>query len=432
MLGRGHRQFILLADDVGAYGLDIKSSFAKLLDELSEVDKRLKVKWIIKELHPRWAVKYEKTITKYVKQKKISGLLCAIQSGSDRILKRMNRYHKINQIIKIIAKYHKINPEMELATQVIIGFPTETEKEFKKTLKAIKKIGFNSVFLYPYSNIKNTTASKMEGKIEKEEIIRRLNIAQDFLDKLNVRNQCDETKTKRVSIIGDSHSREFFEMIKKRCLISRSHLKIKSIPAASAQGLTNPHSKIQAKEQFIAFLKKTPQPNYVCIMLGNVDCDFVLWYRKRTQNITVEEQIAKSTQNLIQFIEKDLEFIPKERIILLGANLPSVKDQYVEKVLEKYSSFKPKEGITGKEDKNIKIGSFKERTHITKKFNKELKKLALKNKIKYVDITRQLNNPITNVVKKKYLGENPHDHHLDSEKVAKLWANKLNRVLHGL
>jgi MiaB/RimO family radical SAM methylthiotransferase len=180
ILRKGYLKITILADNVGAYGLDINSSFAELLHHLSAISNK-KVHWYIQELHPRWAIRYKTELLKITEEKKVCELLCAIQSGSNRILKLMNRHHSIEEIKTVLEELKKANPKLQLYTQIIIGFPTETEEDLNATLNVIKEISFDHVSLYPYYDGYDTIASTLEGKIDTATINRRKKYAENYL-----------------------------------------------------------------------------------------------------------------------------------------------------------------------------------------------------------------------------------------------------------
>jgi len=174
LLDKGHRHFVFIADNLGAYGLDTGSDLGKLIKALSETDKNLKVKWELKELHPRWLLMYKDILAEKVKEGKITTLLCAIQSGNNRILKLMNRHHTIEDVSAALEELRNCNSALQLHTQVIVGFPSETGEELLDTINAIKRIDFNFVQLYPYYDGSDTPASKMDGKHSESEIAVRV------------------------------------------------------------------------------------------------------------------------------------------------------------------------------------------------------------------------------------------------------------------
>lgn len=181
LLEKGYRKFILLADNTGAYGLDIKSSFAELLENLSAASGNYDVAWHLEQIHPRWVMLYKDEIMKMIREKKIRKISCSIQSGSDRILKLMNRHHTIEDFEQVVAQLKECNPRLRLRTEIIIGFPTETDEDFSATLTALKKMQFNFVYVYPYYDGYGTIASGLSDKVAQDVIEKRMKIARQFL-----------------------------------------------------------------------------------------------------------------------------------------------------------------------------------------------------------------------------------------------------------
>ncbi len=99
-----------------------------------------------------------------------------LQSGSDRILKKMNRPYDSQFFLKKIKKIKKILPEVVFSTDVMVGFPGESALDFKKSCDLVKKIGFIRVHVFPFSPHQLTPAGKMKGKISQAEIKKRARI----------------------------------------------------------------------------------------------------------------------------------------------------------------------------------------------------------------------------------------------------------------
>lgn len=192
MINKRYKNFVILGDDVGAYGLDIKSTFPELLWSLSKISQGNTTIWSIKELHPKWIVKYESDLLKLVEQNKIKHMLCGIQSGSDRILRLMNRYHNSNNIIRILKKFKEVNPDLKLSAQIIIGFPSETREDFLATLASIKKIKFNEVFMYPFSKNEKTPAASLRDEISDTIKRKRIKQAMKVLKKEKIKFFCED------------------------------------------------------------------------------------------------------------------------------------------------------------------------------------------------------------------------------------------------
>ena len=114
-----------------------------------------------------------------------------LQSGSDEILKQMNRKYDKQYFINKIKKLKSIKPDMNVTTDVIVGFPGETEEQFEECMETIKKIGFTKIHVFPYSDREGTVASRMPnkipGNIKKERVKRLLELSKkleiDYMNK---------------------------------------------------------------------------------------------------------------------------------------------------------------------------------------------------------------------------------------------------------
>jgi tRNA-2-methylthio-N6-dimethylallyladenosine synthase len=104
-----------------------------------------------------------------------------VQSGSDKILKAMNRPYTRKHYLSLIAKAKKIIPGASFTTDVIVGFPGETEKDFEATVKVFKKVKYNEAYINKYSPRPGTAAFKLGDPIEWEEKKRRERILRDLV-----------------------------------------------------------------------------------------------------------------------------------------------------------------------------------------------------------------------------------------------------------
>jgi len=186
LINQGYRNFLITGEDTGAYGIDINSSLSELLEKFYEISKGINATWSLESMNPKWVIKYKNTISKYIKIGKIRKISCPIESGSDRILKLMNRNYKIKEFEDILRKFKKINPDLLLETHAIVGFPSETEKDFSDTLKVINNIGFDSTSLNTYSDNKNSPSFKLSNKIDNKTIQKRIKLAKKNLYKIRI------------------------------------------------------------------------------------------------------------------------------------------------------------------------------------------------------------------------------------------------------
>jgi len=98
-----------------------------------------------------------------------------VQSGSDRILKLMNRHYNRDYYISLVERIRKAIPEVTISTDIIVGFPTETEEDFLDTLDIVEKCSFDSAFTFIYSPRIGTMAAAMEGQIPEDTVKERFN-----------------------------------------------------------------------------------------------------------------------------------------------------------------------------------------------------------------------------------------------------------------
>lgn len=103
-----------------------------------------------------------------------------VQSGSDRILEKMGRHHKIETYIEQMLRLKSLNPEVGLSTDLIVGFPTETEEDFQATLRLLDQIEFDNIYAFAYSPRPGTRAAKLEDDVPLKEKNRRLNLLLDY------------------------------------------------------------------------------------------------------------------------------------------------------------------------------------------------------------------------------------------------------------
>ncbi|SPF48024.1 (Dimethylallyl)adenosine tRNA methylthiotransferase MiaB [Syntrophobacter sp. SbD1] len=103
-----------------------------------------------------------------------------VQAGSDRILARMNRGYTVSAYIEKIRRLRRICPEIALTSDVIVGFPGETEEDFQMTMKLLGEVQFDNLFSFCYSDRPNTRAAKFSDKVDRQTSARRLNELQGF------------------------------------------------------------------------------------------------------------------------------------------------------------------------------------------------------------------------------------------------------------
>ena len=150
-----------------------------MLDKITSIDGEYKIN--IYALNPSWVVKYIDELEEIVKKGKIKAICIPIQSGNNRILKHMNRYSDVKKIKSAFIRLRKAYPDLSIATHCIVGFPSETAREFKETLDFIKATYLDLGQIISMSIRADTEAENIEPKVSREEIFERLSSAQKYL-----------------------------------------------------------------------------------------------------------------------------------------------------------------------------------------------------------------------------------------------------------
>lgn len=180
-LSEGHKSFIITADNTGAYGIDIGSSFSELLDKLTQINGEYKLS--IRDFDPRWLVRYIDDFEEIFKKNKVIILDVPIQSASERILKLMNRYSDVEKMKDVFIRLKSLFPNLTVCTHVIVGFPTETIEDLKKTFDFITEVGIDAGQVFPFSVKEGTEAERIEPKIPKKVISERMRYAKKYLQR---------------------------------------------------------------------------------------------------------------------------------------------------------------------------------------------------------------------------------------------------------
>jgi len=164
-VGRGITKVTLLGQNVNAYH-DDGVDFTKLLTQVNAIEGLKEFGFFTS--HPKDAnIEFFKAIRDLDKLTK--SLHLPLQSGSDKILKLMNRGYTVKEYVALIDSYRKIVKGSLLTTDIIVGFPSETEKEFKETCDLVKEVRFNAAYIFKYSPRPRTEAEKLADALTKEE-----------------------------------------------------------------------------------------------------------------------------------------------------------------------------------------------------------------------------------------------------------------------
>lgn len=199
----GVKEVMLLGQNVNSYGktLTPRRSFTELLVELNKIRDLKRIRFMTP--HPRDIT--DDFLELYGKLDKLMPQLhLPIQSGSDKVLKDMNRHYDTEKYMYIVDKVKKIRPDISLSTDIIVGYPTETEDDFEKTLDIVKKVRYDSAFTFIFSPRPNTPAAKLK-EIDENIVKDRFNRLTDLMNSIQLENH-EGTIGKRYEVLVESYN----------------------------------------------------------------------------------------------------------------------------------------------------------------------------------------------------------------------------------
>ena len=172
LASEGVVEVMLLGQNVNSYGKNLENpiSFAKLLTMVEEVEGIERIRFMTS--HPKDLS--DELIDVMAHSKKIcKHLHLPVQSGSSRILQKMNRHYTKEQYLELAERIRKAVPDISLTTDIIVGFPGETEEDFEETLEVVRKVRYDSAFTFIYSKRTGTPAAAMENQVPEEVVKER-------------------------------------------------------------------------------------------------------------------------------------------------------------------------------------------------------------------------------------------------------------------
>ena len=193
LVDNGAKEIILLGQNVNAYHFE-NEKLSDILFELNKIQNLERIRYTTS--HPKDVS--DDLINAHGELEKIMPLLhLPVQSGSNTVLRKMNRGHTINEYLQKIEKLKKVNPAIKFSSDFIIGYPSETEKDFMNTLDLMKKIEFINSYSFIFSPRPGTPAAKMT-EVNKEVSKKRLTIFQNIADEIkkNYRNKLKNSISK--------------------------------------------------------------------------------------------------------------------------------------------------------------------------------------------------------------------------------------------
>lgn len=196
LANNGYKEIVLTGIDTGGYESNGKD-LTDLIHEMSKINGIERIR--------QSSIEITQINDKFIEELKNNKKICdhihiPLQSGSDSILKLMNRKYDLKYFFDKIDMIRSVRPDISITTDVIVGFPGETEEMFLETMETCKKINFSKIHAFPYSERKGTKASMMDGKVAesvKHERVKKLLELSDNLEK----SYYDKFKGKKLDVL---------------------------------------------------------------------------------------------------------------------------------------------------------------------------------------------------------------------------------------
>jgi tRNA-2-methylthio-N6-dimethylallyladenosine synthase len=168
LVARGVKEVTLLGQIVNLYGrhefpsFDGKGAFVQLLDALQQIDGLERIRFT--SPHP---IGFRNDLIESFSRlpKLVEHIHLPLQSGSNRVLKAMHRTYTAEKYISLVDRIRAVTPGIAITTDIIVGFPGESEQDYAKTRELVDRVGFDNAFVFKYSKRKGTPASQMEGQL---------------------------------------------------------------------------------------------------------------------------------------------------------------------------------------------------------------------------------------------------------------------------
>ena len=200
----GYKEITLLGQNVNSYGNDIddeNTNFANLITEISKLDGNFRLRFMTN--HPKdFNLPLIKAISSSSKVCKSVHL--PVQAGSNRILKLMNRRYTREDYLEKVKTLREYIPDIAITTDIMVGFPTETEEDFNDTVDLVNRVGFSGAFTFIYSRRSGTPAATMDGQIDEEVSKKRIMKLIDLQNSIN-REQSKEYLNKTIEILCEGY-----------------------------------------------------------------------------------------------------------------------------------------------------------------------------------------------------------------------------------
>ena len=194
---RGTKEIMLLGQNVNSYRSDM--DFPELLSKIAEIDRDFIIRFMTS--HPKDTSDELIRVMKEYSPKIAPSFHLPLQSGSDIILKKMNRTYTRERYLDIVKKLRENIPAISLSTDVIVGFPSESDDDFADTMSVLENVRFDMVYSFFYSKRVGTVAAKMDGEVERSVMEKRMSRLLELQDRVSLeRNLVYQDQVVRVLV----------------------------------------------------------------------------------------------------------------------------------------------------------------------------------------------------------------------------------------
>jgi tRNA-2-methylthio-N6-dimethylallyladenosine synthase len=209
LVEQGYKDITLLGQNVNSYGkdLDCGTDFADLMRMINDIPGEFVIRFMTS--HPKDATeKLFKTMAEC--EKCAHQLHLPVQAGNDRVLRAMNRGYTSAQYMEKVALARQYMPDLVLTTDIIVGFPGETDEEFEDTLRLVEQVKYDAMFTFIYSPRVGTPAAKLPDPRTREEKQRNFDRLLDLSNRISQEKHDEYVgKTVRVLVDGENNNKEY-------------------------------------------------------------------------------------------------------------------------------------------------------------------------------------------------------------------------------
>ena len=167
-LRNGYTYFSFVGRDLGSYGCDMGLSLADLLQAIYEKHPDQDYKLLLDQVSPNKLIDIYPDLDSSILSNKVFELGSHIQSGSDRILNLMGKRFKVDEWIRVIKSISRDHPQIRLQTSIMVGFPTESEQNFRESINLVNNALFDEIFIYEYNERPGLPSLRIKGRISEK------------------------------------------------------------------------------------------------------------------------------------------------------------------------------------------------------------------------------------------------------------------------